>query len=86
MSRQRFVGGHIVDPHNALMEEFIAEIRFRFPAESLTAAGSHLNKLSLVARTAGFEMESGKVVSAPPPDVHREGGTGTEYAPLPPDD
>ena len=70
--------------NNALMEEFIAEIQFRFPAESLAAAGSHLNELSVLARTAGFEMESGKVVPAPPPDVHREGGTG--YAPLQPDD
>jgi hypothetical protein len=68
--------------NNALMEEFIAEIRFRFPAESLATAGSHLHKLSVVARTAGFEMESGKVLPAPPA-VHREGGTG--YAPLPPD-
>jgi len=66
------------------MEEFIAEIRFRFPAESIAAAGSHLNKLSVVARTVGFEMESGKVAPAPPPGAHRGGGTG--YAPLPPDD
>lgn len=50
------------------------EIRFRFPAESLAAAGSHLNKRSVVARTAGFEIESGKVLPAPPA-VHREGGT-----------
>jgi hypothetical protein len=68
---------------DALMEEFIAEIRFRFRAESIVAGGSHLHRLSVLAQTIGFEMESGKVLPAPP-EADRHDGTG--YAPMAPHD
>ncbi len=66
----------------SLMEEFIAEIRFRFQAESIDAAGAHLRKLSMLTGATGFDMESAKVEPAPP---RVEGEGGTSYAPLPPD-
>jgi hypothetical protein len=69
---------------NAAVEEFIAELRFRFQAESLGAAGAHLHRLSDAARTAGFDMESGKVLPVP---IDADSGGGWKgYAPLLPDE
>ncbi len=64
------------------MEEFVAEVRFRFHAEDLVAAGAELRKLSEASASAGFELQTGKVMPAP-----ADAGSGdgwTPYAPLPP--
>jgi len=66
------------------MEEFIVELRFRFRAESLGAAGVHLHRLSEAARAAGFDMETGKVLPAPPREAD-SGGGWKGYAPLVPE-
>jgi hypothetical protein len=68
---------------NAAVEEFIAELRFRFQADTLAAAGAHLHRLSEAARTVGFDMESGKLL--PAPSDADSGGGWKGYAPLLPD-
>jgi hypothetical protein len=58
------------------MPRFIAEVSFRFEAESLETAGAEIRRLQQVAVAAGFELERGRVTDAPPDD---EGGW-TSYA------
>jgi hypothetical protein len=65
------------------MEEFIAEIRVRFQAESVASAGASLRRLSEAAHAVGFDLESGKVYSAPPKSKNDDGGSS--YAPLVPE-
>lgn len=68
---------------DAAMEEFVAEVRFRFRAEDLVAAGAELRKLSEASQSVGFKMQTGKVVPAPIDPGSEDGGTS--YAPLIPE-
>lgn len=58
------------------MEAFFADVRLRFEAESLEAAGRALRRLQQVAQGAGFELREGKVTPAPEDEERSEGWTG----------
>lgn len=59
------------------MPRFIAEVSFRFEAESLETAGAEISRLQQAAMAVGFELKRGRVTNAPPQDK----GGWTSYGP-----
>jgi hypothetical protein len=47
------------------MARFDAEVWFRFSSQSLSTAGTDLQRLKAAAQSAGFELKAGKVTRAP---------------------
>ena len=56
------------------MPKFFADVRVRFEAESLEAAGGALRRLAQAAQSAGFDLLDGKVTPAPIDEQRSEGG------------
>ena len=63
------------------MNEFRADVEFRFAAESLEAASADIRRLVKASADVGFELKRAKVEPAPP---DHDGGNWTSYAPLHP--
>jgi hypothetical protein len=63
---------------------FRADTVFRFESESLEAAGRELRRLAVVARDAGFWLETARVEQS---EAEDEGGNPsvTPYGPLDPE-
>jgi hypothetical protein len=60
------------------MDEFLAEVSFRFKAESVDKAGGAIRRLMQAAEEAGFKLETATVNPAEP----KKSGDGTGYGPL----
>ena len=60
------------------VEKFLAEVSFRFEAESAENAGAAIRRLMQAAEVVGFELETATVNPAEP----KEAGEGTGYGPL----
>ena len=71
------------DSTERFMLSFRADVVASFEAASLESAGRELRRLVEAARSAGFELEIGRVESGDGPRA-REGWTG--YGPLDPDE
>jgi hypothetical protein len=63
---------------------FFADVRLRFDAESLEAAGGSLRRLAQAAQSVGFDVMNAEVTPAPTDPERSE--RGTPYAPLTPPD
>ena len=61
--------------------KLVADVRLRFEAESVQAAGGALRRLKQASRTVGFELIEGKVTPAPKDEPDWEGWTS--YGPRP---
>ncbi len=70
----------MIDP----VERFLAEMQFRFDAESLETSAAALRRLQRAAEGAGFELVRGKVIPAPP-EQPKQPGEWTSYGPTRPD-
>jgi hypothetical protein len=64
------------------VELFVADVRLRFEAESVEAAGGALRRLQGLVRDAGFELSKAKVTPSSEDEPDASGWTG--YAPLDP--
>jgi hypothetical protein len=62
------------------MPTFVAQVEFRFAAESVDACGKRLRELGTVAHSVGFEMKSGRVEAAPL-NTDADAGGWTGYGP-----
>jgi hypothetical protein len=62
------------------MASFRADTVFRFESESLETAGRELRRLAVIARDAGFRLETARVEPSEPDDG--EGPSVTPYGPL----
>ena len=60
------------------MDEFLAEVSFRFKAEDGEQAGGAIRRLMQAAEVVGFKLETATVNPAEP----KESGEGTGYGPL----
>jgi hypothetical protein len=62
------------------VELYVADVRMRFEAESVEAAGGALRRLQGLVRDAGFELSEAKITPAPDDGKDATGWTG--YAPF----
>jgi hypothetical protein len=62
------------------MASFRADTVFRFESESLETAGRELRRLAVIARDAGFRLETARVEPSEPDDG--EEPSVTPYGPL----
>lgn len=60
------------------MPTFVAQVEFRFAANSVEAAGKGLRELAKAADSVGFEMKTGRVEGAP---LSTGADTWTGYGP-----
>lgn len=63
------------------MTSFRADTVFRFQSESLETAGRELRRLAVVARDAGFELETARVEQSEPDDDGKDPSV-KPYGPL----
>ena len=63
------------------MASFRADTVFRFESESLETAGRELRRLAVVARDAGFRLETARVEPSEPDDGEEDPSV-TPYGPL----
>jgi hypothetical protein len=57
------------------MDEFLAEVSFRFKAEGVDKAGGAIRRLMQAAEEAGFKLETATVNPAEPKNLGRERAT-----------